>query len=69
MKKLPPASCYALGKPLWTSEGWNLGKVNDWEGAINLGATINFVSATQNASTDESSPRQTNLVSTDKSYC
>eukprot|EP01051_Picozoa_sp_SAG22_P023371 SAG22_NODE_6001_length_918_cov_0.714286_2_plen_52_part_01 len=38
----PPPSCYALDKPLWTSEGWDLGQVNDWKGAINLGATINF---------------------------
>ena len=37
-----PASCYALKKPLWTSEGWNLREVNDYQGAMNLGATINL---------------------------
>ena len=39
--KPPPASCDALGKPLWTSEGWNLGSTNDWAGALNLAATLN----------------------------
>eukprot|EP01046_Picozoa_sp_COSAG06_P013971 COSAG06_NODE_854_length_11931_cov_55.985970_15_plen_151_part_00 len=34
----PPPSCYEMDKPLWTSEGWDLGQVNDWKGAINLGA-------------------------------
>ena len=37
-----PASCKALHKPLWTSEGWNLGEVNDYKGALNLAATINY---------------------------
>lgn len=40
-----PADCQTLntkhGKPLWTSEGWNLGQVNDWNGAMNLALTIN----------------------------
>jgi galactosylceramidase len=43
--KATPASCQLLnteyGKPLWTSEGWNLGQVNDWKGAMNLAQTIN----------------------------
>ena len=29
-REVPP-SCYTLGKPLWTSEGWDLGQVNDWK--------------------------------------
>lgn len=29
-----PASCAALGKPLWTSEGWSLGEVNDYKGTF-----------------------------------
>ena len=43
--KPTPAECQTLntkhGKPLWTSEGWNLGQVNDWKGAMNLALTIN----------------------------
>ena len=43
--KPTPAECQALNtqhsKPLWTSEGWNLGQVNDYKGASNLALTIN----------------------------
>lgn len=37
-----PDSCHQLNKPLWTSEGWNLGMVNDFNGALNLAQTINY---------------------------
>ena len=36
-----PTSCLSLNKPLWTSEGWSLGEVNDWKGTMNLAATLN----------------------------
>ena len=32
----PPAEAYALNKTLWASEMWNLGVVNDWNGAAAL---------------------------------
>lgn len=37
-----PASCLTLGKPLWTSEGWSLREVNDYDGAMNLAMTVNY---------------------------
>ena len=32
----PPAVAYTLNRSLWASEMWNLGVVNDWEGATAL---------------------------------
>ena len=32
----PPAQAYTLNKTLWASEMWNLGNVNDWDGAAVL---------------------------------
>lgn len=29
------------GKPMWTSEGWDLNCVNDYNGGLNLASTIN----------------------------
>lgn len=37
-----PDSCHQLNKPLWTSEGWDLGQVNDFKGALSLAQTINY---------------------------
>jgi hypothetical protein len=32
----PPADGFALDKPLWASECWDLAKVDDWDGALTL---------------------------------
>jgi galactosylceramidase len=40
--KAVPASCAQLDKPRWTSEGWDLGNVNDYAGSMNLARTINY---------------------------
>jgi len=37
----PSAAAYALNKTLWASEMWNLGKVNDWDGAAQLAHDLN----------------------------
>ena len=36
-----PSECYALKKPLWTSEGWNFDVRNNYQGALNLAAVLN----------------------------
>ena len=36
-----PPNCHALGKPMITSEGWQLGWMNDWRGATSLARTLN----------------------------
>jgi hypothetical protein len=39
----PPTPCLELHKPIWTSEGWNLGNVNDFDGALDLARNMNTI--------------------------
>lgn len=37
----PPPGALELNMPLWASEFWDLGQVNDWQGALRLAQNIN----------------------------
>eukprot|EP01052_Picozoa_sp_SAG31_P021202 SAG31_NODE_1627_length_7705_cov_5.310939_7_plen_241_part_00 len=64
-----PASCQILNekfnKSLWTSEGWNLAYVNDWDGGLNLASTINRNYVLQN----QTAMVVWNLVGTYRTFC